>query len=150
MKHFLTFLFLFVSVIAKAQTGHDAVSDSVTVRINADPRLALVVNRPVQKGGFVGRIRGFRVQIYNGNDRKKANQAKLDFMKSFPGVRSYLIYNNPQFRVRVGDFKTRGEAMQLFNKASQKFNPCMIVPDVINYATPRKPTSATETSGSDD
>ncbi|KAA5536124.1 SPOR domain-containing protein [Taibaiella lutea] len=150
MKHLFTLLFLLISLMGKAQTSHDAASDSVTVHINADPRLALIVNKPVQKSGFVGKIRGFRVQIYNGNDRKKANQSKLDFMKAFPGVRSYLIYNNPQFRVRVGDFKTRGEAMQLFNKASLKFNPCMIVPDVINYATPRKPTSATETSGSDD
>lgn len=119
--------------------------DSNTVHVNADPRLALVVNKPVQKNGFVGKIRGFRVQIYNGNDRKKANQVKLEFMKSFPGVRSYMIYNNPQFRVRVGDFKTRGEAAILFKKASEKFNPTMIVPDVINYAEPRKPQTTTKT-----
>jgi hypothetical protein len=90
MKHFFTFLFIVASLIAKGQTGHDdaAITDSATVHINADPRLALIVNKPVQKSGFIGKIRGFRVQIYNGNDRKKANQAKLDFMKNFPGVRS--------------------------------------------------------------
>jgi len=150
MKHLLTFLFLLISLAVKAQSSTDMAPDSGMVHVNADPRLALVVNKPVQKSGFVGKIRGFRVQIYNGNDRVKANQAKLDFMKHFPGVRSYLIYNNPQFRVRVGDFRTRGEATQLFNKASQKFNPCMIVPDVINYATPRKTISTTEASNTDD
>ena len=59
-------------------------------------------------------------------------------MRAFPGVRSYLVYNNPQFRVRVGDFKSRREAMDLYNKVSGKFNPCMIVPDVVNINTVRK------------
>lgn len=150
MKHFVTLLFLLITLTAKAQDHPGAAApDSNTVHINADPRLALIVSKPVQKGRFVGKIRGFRVQIYNGNDRRKANQAKLDFMKNFPGVRSYLVYNNPQFRVRVGDFKTRGEASQLFSKVSQKFNPCMIVPDVVNYAAPKKSTTENTTDADD-
>jgi len=138
MKYFITLLLLTASIIVRAQHSPDAMPDSNTVHVHADPRLAMVVNKPAPKAGFVGKIRGFRVQIYNGNDRNKANQAKLDFMKNFPGVRSYLTYHNPQFRVKVGDFRTRAEATQLFNKVNAQFNPCMIVPDVINYAAPRK------------
>lgn len=135
MKHFFILLLVFAGFIAKAQQA-DASADSNTVKINADSRLALVTNKPVTKA-FIGKVRGFRVQIYNGNDRKIANDTKLSFMKSHPGVRSYIVYNNPQFRVRVGDFKTRGEAAQLQKTLSASFNPCMIVPDVINFATPR-------------
>ena len=138
MKHLVILLLLTVSLTAGAQPGQDIMPDSGTVHIHADPRLALIVNKPAPKTGFVGKIRGFRVQIYNGNDPNKANQAKLDFMKNFPGIRSYLTYHNPQFRVKVGDFRTRSEAMQLFNKVSPQFSPCMIVPDIINYAAPRK------------
>jgi hypothetical protein len=107
-----------------------------TVKINADSRLALVVNKPAPRA-FVGRVKGFRVQIYNGNDRKIANSAKLNFMRSNPGIRSYLVYNNPQFRIRVGDFKSRKEALQLQRALSATYSPCMVVPDIINYATPR-------------
>jgi cell division protein FtsN len=150
MKQLLTFLFLLITFASNAQkvsgnSDEDAVVS--TVKINADSRLALVLTKPVQKA-FVGKIRGFRVQIYNGNDRKKANQAKLDFMKANPGVRSYLVYNNPQFRVRVGDFKARSDAALLQNKLSLTFNPCMIVPDVINYATPRKSKEGTSKNSS--
>jgi hypothetical protein len=153
MRHFFTLLILFVSLWANAQitSGH---LDSGFVKINADKRLALVVGKPVQRG-FVGKVKGYRVQIYNGNDRKKANQIKLEFMKAYPAVRSYLVYNNPQFRIRVGDFKARGEASQLQRKLSGTFNPCMIVPDIINYSTapiakPKKTASTIPTTAIND
>ncbi len=113
-------------------------ADSGFVNIHADERLALVLNKPSTSRAFIGKTRGFRVQIYNGNDRKKASQIKLNFMQSFPGIRSYLIYNNPQFRVRVGDFRSRKEAMELYNRLSSRFNPSMIVPDIVNINTVRK------------
>lgn len=150
MKQLLTFLFLLITFSSNAQkVSENSDEEAVvsTVKINADSRLALVVTKPAQKA-FVGKVRGFRVQIYNGNDRKKANQAKLDFMKANPGVRSYLVYNNPQFRVRVGDFKGRSDAALLQKKLSLTFNPCMIVPDVINYATPRKSKEGTSKNSS--
>lgn len=140
MKPFFIFLLLLTGFVAKAQQNYNS-ADSNTVKINADARLALIAGKPSPKA-FVGKVRGFRVQIYNGNDRKAANTAKLNFMKSHPGIRSYLVYNNPQFRVRVGDFKSRSEAVQVQKTLSSSFNPCMIVPDVINYATPRKSKSA--------
>jgi hypothetical protein len=134
MKNTLVLLLIFLGYSAIAQQA-----DTGSVNIHADQRLAVVVSKPTNTNrGFIGKVRGFRVQIYNGNDRKKASQAKLDFMRTFPGVRSYLVYNNPQFRVRVGDFKSRKEAMDLYNKASARFNPCMIVPDVVNINTVRK------------
>ncbi|WP_118974871.1 SPOR domain-containing protein [Taibaiella koreensis] len=120
-------------------------SDTGYVTVHADPRLALVVNKPANTNRpFIGKVRGFRVQIYNGNDRKKASQVKLDFMRSFPGIRSYLVYNNPQFRVRVGDFRGRKDALELYNKLSAQFNPSMVVPDVINVNTVRKNKESSE------
>jgi len=134
MKNALLLFFILLGLNATAQK-----TDSGTVNIHADQRLAVVVNKPSNANrAFIGKVRGFRVQIYNGNDRKKASQAKLDFMRAFPGVRSYMIYNNPQFRIRVGDFRTRKEAMDLYNKAAARFNPCMIVPDVVNINTVKK------------
>ena len=132
---YLLFLLLFTPVLKAAAQR----SDSGYVNIHADQRLAVAVNKPSNANrAFIGKVRGFRVQIYNGNDRKKASQIKLDFMRMFPGVRSYLVYNNPQFRVRAGDFRSRKDALELYNKLSAKFNPSMVVPDVVNVNTGRK------------
>jgi hypothetical protein len=108
------------------------------VIVHADPRLAVLErkHRNVQLG-VIRSGRGYRVQIYNGNDRSKATQIKVDFMRRFPGVRTYLTYVQPQFRVKVGDYRTHNEAEQMYNQVSRFYNPSMIVPDIIVINTLR-------------
>ena len=72
---------------------------------------------------------GFRVQIYNGTDRSDALRIKAEFMRNYPGVRTYLTYTSPHYRVKVGDFRHRDDAMGMFREASGTYSPCMIVPD---------------------
>lgn len=75
--------------------------------------------------------KGYRVQLYNGPDRNKAYQIKADFAKKFPGVRTYLSYVAPGFRVKAGDFRTRAEAVPMLQKARCVNTTVMIVPDDI-------------------
>lgn len=115
-------------------TEDDAVAKPAKtgVTVHADPRLAILARkyRNVQLG-VIRSGQGFRVQIYNGNDRQKATEIKVDFMRRFPNVRTYLTYVQPQFRVKVGDFRTRAEAGELYRQVSTLYNPCMIVPDIV-------------------
>lgn len=73
--------------------------------------------------------RGYRVQIYNGPSRDKAMAAKKEFMRRFPGVRTYLIFESPSFRVRIGDYRSRGDAEGMLREANSMFIPSMIVPE---------------------
>lgn len=105
------------------------------VTIHADPRLDLLLekHRNVQLG-VIRQGRGYRVQIYYGNDRSRASQIKVDFMRRYPNVRATLSYINPQYRVKVGDFATRKDAWEFYREIDNIFSPCMVVPDrvVIN------------------
>ena len=74
---------------------------------------------------------GFRVQIYNGTERSDALRIKAEFMRNYPGVRTYLTYISPHYRVKVGDFRRREDAMGMFREASGTYSPCMIVPDIL-------------------
>lgn len=102
------------------------------VVIHADSRLAVLEkkHRNIQLG-VIRSGYGFRVQIYNGNDRNKATEIKIDFMRRFPGIPTYMTYVQPQFRVKVGDFKSRADAQVMYNQVNDFYNPSMIVPDII-------------------
>lgn len=105
---------------------------SRSVIVHTDPRLDVLVKRQKQVlRGMSRSQRGYRVQIYSGNDRHKANEIRVDFMKRFPQIRTYLTYVQPQFRVKVGDFINREEARELYLKVSPLYSPCMIVPDIV-------------------
>lgn len=144
MKHcsqYLLFLFIMLcmaldthaQIVVNENAGNTVTKDTEQgIVIHSDPRLAVLLKK--HKNAQLGVIRsgqGYRVQIYNGNDRVKANQIKVDFMRRFPGIRTYLTYVQPQFRVKVGDFRTRAEAYELYKKVSNIYNPSMIVPDIV-------------------
>lgn len=123
---------LFTSWVAPAQEKESPAASNRSVWVHADPRLEVLIkrNKQIQRGASRSQ-RGYRVQIYSGNDRQKANEIRLDFMKRFPEIRTYLSYVQPQFRVKVGDFIYREQARELYLKVSPLYSPCMIVPDIV-------------------
>ncbi|MFT6165420.1 MAG: hypothetical protein ACJAV5_000331 [Vicingaceae bacterium] len=54
---------------------------------------------------------GYRIQIFSSsNNRLDAVKAKSEFLRDFPNTKSYLVYQAPNYKVRVGDFLDRLEA----------------------------------------
>lgn len=128
-------------------TYDTARADTQSVVLVSDHRLAILTayKEPPQKSlsanGFSGSIhsgRGFRVLIYAGTDRSKANATKADFMRRHPGTRIYMTYALPQFRIKVGDFTNRQDANELYRQLTSVYSPCMIVPDIVEINTVRK------------
>ncbi len=69
-------------------------------------------------------VKGYRVCIFadNGEDaRAGAVAAKNLFAETFPGIRVYMSYENPYFRVTVGDCLTVEEAIILKGRVSGVF-----------------------------
>lgn len=136
----LFYLFLLQGANAYAQIKvADVTNDTIVhgATVHMDNRLAMVLKKhPTSTLGVIHSGKGYRVQIYCGNDRAKATNTKIDFMRRFPGVATYMTYLSPQFRVKIGDFRTRAEASKMYEQLSELYNPSMIVPDyiVINSA----------------
>ncbi|MDI9320337.1 MAG: SPOR domain-containing protein [Phycisphaerales bacterium] len=127
-------------------TYDTAKADTQSVVLVCDHRLAILTayKEPLQKtsvNGLSGSIhsgRGFRVLIYAGTDRAKANATKADFMRRHQGTRIYMTYALPQFRIKVGDFTSRKDANELYRQLTSVYSPCMIVPDIVEINTVRK------------
>lgn len=79
---------------------------------------------------------GFRVRIFNDNrqtSRNDSEAAMKRFEEMFPGIPAYRTYSNPFFKVTVGDFRTRSEAMQLLQRVKGAFPTAFIVKETIGY-----------------
>ena len=74
---------------------------------------------------------GYRIQIYFGNDRNKAQELRSEFQTYFPESPAYLIYQQPNFKVRIGDFRTRIEAAGYLKKMAGHYSNAFIVPDEV-------------------
>jgi hypothetical protein len=79
-------------------------------------------------------IDGYRVQVFSdaGNNAKDRAAAILqEFEVAFPGVPVYLTYQQPNFKVRAGDFRFKAEARKLQKTIQTNFPGSFIVRDFI-------------------
>ncbi|MBQ8062198.1 MAG: SPOR domain-containing protein [Bacteroidales bacterium] len=83
------------------------------------------------------KVSGYRVRIFNDNKQtsRGASEAALNRFKGmYPGIAAYRTYSNPFFKVTVGDFRTKSEAMQLLQQIKGSFPSAFIVKEsAINY-----------------
>lgn len=81
-------------------------------------------------------MQGYRVRIFFDN-RQSARTDSETTLKRFEAahhdVAAYRSYVNPYFKVTVGDFRTKSEAMQLLEEIKREFPAAFIVKENINY-----------------
>lgn len=102
------------------------------VEIISDPVLDSIITATAEVNKENAYIQGYRIQIHFGSERKSALDAKTKFLQLFPETEAYLIYQQPYFKVRVGDYRTRYEAQATYKKLISEFEKMFIVPDRIN------------------
>ncbi len=122
----------FIPFISAAQTRGK-------VEVVKDPLIdTLIARRPylnktiTSSGGTEISSSGFRLQIYFGSSRQAANDAQAKFLNDFPEIPTYISYIEPNFKVQVGDFRTRLEAQKLQNQLNGMFSSFFIIPTKIN------------------
>ncbi|MDR2408674.1 MAG: SPOR domain-containing protein [Bacteroidales bacterium] len=79
---------------------------------------------------------GFCVQICfeSGNDsRERAENIRRTFLSKYPKTSAYLSFKEPNFRVKVGDFRTRAEARGFRKEILADFPQAFVLKDEIKY-----------------
>ena len=91
-----------------------------------------IANNRLQKG-----IPGYRIHIFSRSGqtaRQKAEDTRRDFMKNFPDMDAYLEYQEPNFQIVVGNFRTKNEALRERKKIERMFLGAFIVSDIIQIS----------------
>ena len=80
-------------------------------------------------------IDGYRVQIFMelGNDAlRHADSVRAKFVQKYPDVPIYLIFGQPYYRLRIGDFRTRLEAENMYQQVRKRYRNAFVTADRIN------------------
>lgn len=70
---------------------------------------------------------GYRIKIHFGADREKAKAVRLKFQQKYADISTIEDYQQPNFVVLVGDFKTKLEAVEILKKIQSEFPSSFIV-----------------------
>lgn len=106
------------------------------LNINQDSRLDKMLNWHIENNKINNKIDGFRVEIFFSSDldaKDKALKKKKEFLSVYPDNIVHVKYVSPNFRVRVGDFRTKNEALKLLREIKSTYPVAFIVTDKIDF-----------------
>ncbi|SDD31495.1 SPOR domain-containing protein [Pedobacter soli] len=144
MKIFYTIIFsLLIFKTSFAQKGEVTVIKDPLIDSLIAKRLEVYkTSGEVKTGKPIVSAYGYRVQIFYGSDRREVFNEQARFKGLYPRLNTYLIYKEPNYYVRVGDFRTRLEAQRLINELRPNFPTLFIFREKIN--APNLDTNTTD------
>lgn len=77
----------------------------------------------------------FRLRIFFDNKRDAravSEQVMSEFQEMYPSVPVFRGYSNPYFKVTVGNFRSKSEAMKFLNEIKSQYPSVFLVKEVIS------------------
>lgn len=124
-----SFLLIVTSLLTyslEAQTS----ADTGKITLIQDRRIDELLTKHIEINSKTP-VKGYRVKIHFGADKNKAKEVKAKFIAQFPTVAAYEKYDQPNFNIRVGDFRTKLEAYKFLKELQSEFPSAFIVQDEI-------------------
>ena len=115
--------------------SQEAEKDSGNIRLIQDDKVDLLVSKHIQINQNRKGIDGFRIQIFfdSGNNSKTRAQTIYEtFLSKYPNIGAYLTFKSPNYKVRVGDFRTKLDAQRFLNEILPDYPNAWIIDDQIN------------------
>jgi hypothetical protein len=109
-----------------------AQNDSGLVSVYKDPRLDFLVRKQAQINEETTRnnrrtMSGYRIQIVNTTDRNIAIDAKTKAYQLYPELKTYLFFQSPYYRIKVGNFRTKPEAESYLKNLARDFSKAAFI-----------------------
>lgn len=149
MKYFFTLFLILSALICFSQeenetfkiensgitSSHTNLDEgNIVITQNSKIRDAIKRHIEINDDKFIG----YRVQIYFRSGQKamaEAQSVKKRFLIRYGNDHgAYIIYDSPNFKVQVGDFRTKAEALHFMSKIQSTFPNSWVVERIkVNY-----------------
>ncbi len=116
----LNFLFFMVLLALVTTTNLQAQEAKVTVNQDKQIDVLLKLKKDINRTES-----NYKIQIYNGN-REGAEKARSEFRKSFTNWSTDKVFETPNYKIWIGNFKTRLEADRALLIVKKKFGNAFI------------------------
>lgn len=150
MRYLCSVIFFFVlfSSLGYAQTDTLVINSGISgqtailedflgkLPVRQDPRITDMLIRHNQINQKRNGTEGYRLEIYFSSENKAREHAvrvKNEFNLVFPDIASYMLFQTPNFKVRIGDFRNKSEALKIKAHIASKYPNAFIVKDNIRF-----------------
>ena len=128
MKSLIFILFVFLTSFAFSQGKVEVIADT---QLNEIAKVRFERKKIADSRPDTLTVQGYRVQVFFSNDRKKAYAIKDKVIRMYPewADQVYVVYQSPNYKVRVGNFIKESDGKALEKLLSKNFESVFLVRD---------------------
>lgn len=115
-------------------TVQDTIRDFSKMYIG-DARIDSLLQLNVMQNEKYPTVPGYRIQIFKGSGNDALSEALVvrDKFVAKYNVPAYITFNEPYYRVRVGDFRTRINAIRFLQRIKWRYPLAWEIQDQVNF-----------------
>ena len=81
-------------------------------------------------------ISGYRIRVFYNNEpsaRSRSESIEATLKNQYPGIGVYRSFESPNYKVTIGDFRSKDEALGIYNALKGTYPTAYIIKETINY-----------------
>ncbi len=137
MKKTLLLVSAILLVAVNFSTAQDANHKTGKITVVQDEKLTSLTQKYKEVNQRDPSFDGYRLQIFfdsGNNSKNRATDALAAFQEKFPNVKAYLSFKQPNYRIRVGNFRTKSEAIGFQKSIQSDYPNAFVVRDKILFS----------------
>lgn len=104
----------------------------VAPALNVNRQLDAVLDTLSVQNRSIRYAPGFRIQVYVGTQRQEVDATKALIAQNFPELNPYLSYNQPTYKLKIGDFMRRIDAERYYTSVKQLIRSAQLQGDKVD------------------
>lgn len=120
-KHNLLYVFILSSFFCTVSNGQEAKTN-----VSVDPKIDQLLKEKRKLNSSLFLNEGYKIQIFYGNS-EESKKKLLEFKKEFKDLDGTIIFNSPNYKVWIGNFKTRIEVERAMLDIKKKYPTALII-----------------------
>jgi hypothetical protein len=116
-------VFLTLTMFTLAYNIH---AQDQNLTVNQDPKFEQLLNDKRKINTSINTNETYKIQIFSGKS-EEAKKTLSDFKREYTNIDGTIIFNTPNYKVMVGNFKTRIEAERNLAEIKKKYKSVFLI-----------------------
>jgi hypothetical protein len=125
---FLTLVFP-IFVFSQSDTTFNTKGEIISINQKGVNKLVSKYKQILKK---TGGVEGWRIQLTFKDQKEEILPYQIKFTNLYPEIPVQIAFDSPNYKLTVGNFRTRNEALKIKHQISKNFPGAYPVPIIIN------------------
>lgn len=128
-------VFIIFLMFGSLESFGQAKKDSI-IRIHQSKSVEKIVKKHQEVCKVYPKSKGYRVQIFSvsgANSRDRVELLKAEFLSKFPDADINIVYHAPSYKIRIGNFRSKLEALNYLESIKSIYPFAFVVIDKIDF-----------------